>query len=1089
MWRIKMEQGSITAAIDFAHASASFFYSSSSSSSIVRPRRWATFSLFLLSCVSRECQRRRPPVPIQQQRRTIAVGHDRLLFALEALLVLVLFSHGHERHFVPPLSHSSAASDATLSPPPSRPAPPIQEEESAHGECGGQTEEDEGRSRRGADHVLSEASVPTSADGAALVAVGAGFQTSAISAAVALTALLAIHVAVAAGDAGVVGAVEVPRGKTGRALLGPGAETALAGRVAFGAGASGTVHKLAVAAPDAPVAAELAPRRAARALVHVSAEAGQAGRVAGEAGEAVAAFVEASRAASDASTAEEESSGRTREALVGARTLAGPALVVAAAADAGGVELVGGAVGHTGALRGERVVGVAGGAALQRVAGLTRVRAVAALAAGEGKRRLRADGVVHAAADVEQVAGGTGETAVGSAALTVRPAGLVAGDAAAASVARAKGPRGAVEACGGHALLGRRPVQQISRQALAATAVLLVGVAHGAAGRTGNALADATVRVEAGGTLGHALPVVEEGVLLAEGALRDQGAGAGGALVVAGLATAAPSVGEKARRTSSLAAARPRGRQHEAGPALGARGLGAAEAVLRAADAPPGVVAHPEPGRAARHAGGPAGVVEEEAALAGQALGRQRPVAGQAVPVARLAGAQDRGVGALRTLGQTDPAVVKVLAGLALVGGRASAPAAALTFHVAAVLARHGSFVEKGLRRRDALVVVVSLFVYRVVLLLIFKLAVGNSLVAVTEKFEAAAAFGNVLQDALLGSVEEQLPLLDDSCGLGGRGHVGAAVDVQRPRPVGRLAPEVNGQERPVDKALSGLVSRSRQQQGRLGAAGRRQHQVEGAPRRELQRDLALDVLQVPDLLGGSLAGRRRDGHPGHVFVAHGGDRHVRLQRVGLADELAARAGPHLRQPDHGVGVHQAVAELEAILPADTVSQPAGLVEQRLRVGRQQDDVLHVPPRQVGVGLEREGADAGRDGRACRRPRVVRRANLVLPQPLVLVDRRDALVVARRARRVGGGQRGGAFLEVPRLPAALRRRRDGQCKDGVGVAIAVAIVVLPTTVAARPDEDGPLAAAAVLDPLDEGLLGQGAGTVDCFAVVFWPPRS
>lgn len=50
------------------------------------------------------------------------------------------------------------------------------------------------------------------------------------------------------------------------------------------------------------------------------------------------------------------------------------------------------------------------------------------------------------------------------------------------------------------------------------------------------------------------------------------------------------------------------------------------------------------------------------------------------------------------------------------------------------------------------------------------------------------------------------------------------------------------------------------------------------------------------------------------------------------------------------------------------------------------------------------------------------------------------------ARAEGGGQGGGAGLAVPRHVARLRGAADGQSVDAVGVAVAVAVVLLPPAV-------------------------------------------
>lgn len=57
-------------------------------------------------------------------------------------------------------------------------------------------------------------------------------------------------------------------------------------------------------------------------------------------------------------------------------------------------------------------------------------------------------------------------------------------------------------------------------------------------------------------------------------------------------------------------------------------------------------------------------------------------------------------------------------------------------------------------------------------------------------------------------------------------------------------------------------------------------------------------------------------------------------------------------------------------------------------------------------------------------------------------------------RAVGGGERGGAGLAVPGDVAALRGAADGQRVNTVGVAVAVAAVLLPSSVPRGPNEYG-----------------------------------
>ena len=60
---------------------------------------------------------------------------------------------------------------------------------------------------------------------------------------------------------------------------------------------------------------------------------------------------------------------------------------------------------------------------------------------------------------------------------------------------------------------------------------------------------------------------------------------------------------------------------------------------------------------------------------------------------------------------------------------------------------------------------------------------------------------------------------------------------------------------------------------------------MERPPGTVAEGDLALHVLQEVDGLVGAAARARRDGDPGHV-AGVGGDGHVRLQGVSLADQL-----------------------------------------------------------------------------------------------------------------------------------------------------------------------------------------------------------
>ncbi len=71
------------------------------------------------------------------------------------------------------------------------------------------------------------------------------------------------------------------------------------------------------------------------------------------------------------------------------------------------------------------------------------------------------------------------------------------------------------------------------------------------------------------------------------------------------------------------------------------------------------------------------------------------------------------------------------------------------------------------------------------------------------------------------------------------------------------------------------------------------------------------------------------------------------------------------------------------------------------------------------------------------------------------------LFLARRAAAVSGGQSGRTRLGIPRYVAVLRGAADAQRPDGIGVSIAIAIVVIPAAVARSPDKDGAFAATTL----------------------------
>ena len=98
--------------------------------------------------------------------------------------------------------------------------------------------------------------------------------------------------------------------------------------------------------------------------------------------------------------------------------------------------------------------------------------------------------------------------------------------------------------------------------------------------------------------------------------------------------------------------------------------------------------------------------------------------------------------------------------------------------------------------------------------------------------------------------------------------------------------------------------------------------------------------------------------------------------------------------------------------------------------------------------------------------------------PLVLVNSDDIAVTTWRSRTIGRCQRGGALLKIPRSVAALGGRADGQRKNGVCVAVTVAVVRVPAAVPGGPDEDAAPAVTTSHNSVQECTLCQWAGTVN-----------
>lgn len=140
-------------------------------------------------------------------------------------------------------------------------------------------------------------------------------------------------------------------------------------------------------------------------------------------------------------------------------------------------------------------------------------------------------------------------------------------------------------------------------------------------------------------------------------------------------------------------------------------------------------------------------------------------------------------------------------------------------------------------------------------------------------------------------------------------------------------------------------------------------------------------------------------------------------------------------------------------ISSNTIGHPI----HSLQIGRfrsSHDDMLHIPPSQVSVSLEGEGAYTGCQGCRCRRARVAGRAKMMQVSG-------HHLFLPRWTGTVGRRQGGRARLAVPGHLAVLRRAADGQRPDAVRITVAVAVVVIPAPVSWRPHENRPSTVATL----------------------------
>ena len=162
---------------------------------------------------------------------------------------------------------------------------------------------------------------------------------------------------------------------------------------------------------------------------------------------------------------------------------------------------------------------------------------------------------------------------------------------------------------------------------------------------------------------------------------------------------------------------------------------------------------------------------------------------------------------------------------------------------------------------------------------------------------------------------------------------------------------------------------------------------------------------------------------------------------------------PLLRHVHNSSSVHETITKLVIVHPASSILQPAILIEQRSGVAGHDHQVLHVSPGEAGVGLQSQGADSSSNGSTGAGPGVFPRADLVVSESGVLINSHDALIMTRGATGEGGGQGGGALLQVPGFEPSLAGAGDGEGEDRVGVAITVAVINVSASVTTGPHKD------------------------------------
>ena len=294
-------------------------------------------------------------------------------------------------------------------------------------------------------------------------------------------------------------------------------------------------------------------------------------------------------------------------------------------------------------------------------------------------------------------------------------------------------------------------------------------------------------------------------------------------------------------------------------------------------------------------------------------------------------------------------------------------------------------------------------------------------------------------------------------------------LDRERPGAFPRLAPVVGAGKGEVDVVLA------RAPEGPARALSRpvQEHALGAVRRCQLDDQVAdpgvIDVerdLDLVDVHAGIEGHRIGDGAVVDDGLVGGA---ARAQRKFV--RARALQVPGLGQAHGGEGVDEAEAEIvtgvegAAVPVAGPIPGPArvALVHHARRIGQ---DLLDVAIAEVGVGLEHEGDDAGRDrrggrgateGRGVVTARVAGRAGAVRGR-----DTGDAAVA--RAADEDGGTGGAVVADL----AGIVDRRHGDGLARVLEAVVVGVLALETAVAGGEQDDVAEAAAAIGDGRVDG---------------------